>query len=80
MTFVQALNLSTGIANSLGAKLQNVLDALDAAHAGDLISACHRLDAFINEVAAQAGNKLTETQAAQLTLRAENVRVALGCG
>jgi hypothetical protein len=80
VTFVQALNLSTGIANSLDAKLQNVLDALDAAHAGDLISACHRLDAFINEVAAQAGNKLTETQAAQLTLRAENVRVALGCG
>ena len=80
VTFVQALNLSSGIANSLDAKLQNVLDALDAAHAGDVISACHRLDAFINEVAAQAGNKLTETQAAQLTLRAQNVRVALGCG
>lgn len=53
-------------------------DALDAAHAGDLISACHRPDAFINEVAAQGGTKLTEIQAAQLTLRAQNVRVALG--
>ncbi len=34
-TFVQTLNLSNGISNSLDAKLQNALEALDAAKAGD---------------------------------------------
>jgi hypothetical protein len=78
-TLVQTLNLSSGISNSLDVKLQNALDALDAAQAGDMISACNRLAAFINEVAAQTGKALTTTQAAQLTLQAQNVRLALGC-
>ena len=65
-TFIQTLNLSRGISNSFDAKLQNALDALDAANAGDVISACNRLSAFINEVNAQSGNALTENQAAQL--------------
>lgn len=78
-TFVQTLNLSQGIANSFDAKLQNSLDALDAANAGDIVSACNRMAAFINEVNAQSGNALTETQAGQLANAGAQVRSALGC-
>lgn len=78
-TFVQTLNLSRGIANSLDMKLQSVLEALDAASAGDAPSACNRMDAFLNEVSAQSGKALTEQQAAQLVVLAEQVRVALSC-
>jgi hypothetical protein len=78
-TFIQTLNLSNGISNSLDAKLQNALDALDAANAGDVTSACNRLSAFINEVNAQSGNALTEAQAAQLAIAGAQVRSALAC-
>lgn len=79
-TFVQTLNLSNGISNSLDAKLQNALEALDAAKAGDSVSACNRITAFQNEVTAQAGKAFTTTQAAQLATLAEQVRTALACG
>ncbi len=62
-TFVQSLNLSNGISNSLDTKLQTALQALDAANAGDSPSACNRIGAFINEVSAQAGKALTAAQA-----------------
>jgi hypothetical protein len=79
ITFVQVLNLSRGIANSFDAKLQNAMSALDAANAGDVISACNMLSAFRNEVAAQAGNTVTAEQAAQLDTAAQAVRTALAC-
>ena len=78
-TFVQTLNLSRGIANSLDAKLQNVLQALDDAGAGDTLSACNRMVGFINEVSAQTGKELSSTQAAQLTAAAARIRSALRC-
>ena len=78
-TFIQTLNLSQGISNSLDAKLQNALQALDAAKAGDVISACNRLSAFISELNAQSGNALTESQAAQLASVGAQVRSALDC-
>ena len=78
-TFVQTLNLSNGISNSLDAKLQNALQALDDANAGNTGSACNRLGAFLNEVSAQAGKVLTTAQAAQLTILASQVRSALNC-
>ena len=78
-TFVQTLNLSNGISNSLDAKLQNALQALDDANAGDTPSACNRMGAFINEVSAQAGKALTAGQATQLASLASQVRAALGC-
>jgi hypothetical protein len=77
--FVQNLNMSKGLTNSFDAKLQNALQALVAAQSGDVIAACNQLAAFIKEVAAQTGTALTTTQAAQLTLQAQNVRLALGC-
>ena len=47
-------------------KLQNALQALDAANAGNSPSACNRIGAFVNEVSAQAGKDVTTAQAAQL--------------
>jgi len=60
-------------------KLQTALQALDAANAGDSPSACNRLLAFLNEVNAQAGKALTESQAAQLASLAQQTRAALSC-
>lgn len=79
LAYVESLNLSNGIANSLDAKLQNALQALDAAHAGDVVSACNRIAAFTNEVDAETGTKLTTAQAGQLQLLADNVQTALQC-
>jgi hypothetical protein len=78
-TFVQTLNLSNGIANSLDAKLQNALQALDAANAGDSVSACNRLGAFLSEVRAQAGKALTTEQAQQLTALGQQAQSLLPC-
>jgi hypothetical protein len=79
ISFIQTLNLSGGISNSLDVKLQNALQALDAATSGDTPSACNRIIAFISEVSAQTGKTLTSAQAAQLTTDAQQVRAALGC-
>ena len=79
VTFVQTLNLAGGIANSLDAKLHNVLAALDDASAGNRLSACNRMGAFLNEVSAQTDKTLTEAQAAQLTAMAIQIRGVLGC-
>jgi hypothetical protein len=77
--FVQTLNLTVGISNSLDAKLQNVLQALDDASTGDSPSACNRISAFLNEVTAQAGKAISNSQAEQLRLAAEQIRGALRC-
>jgi hypothetical protein len=45
---VQSFNLQREIANSLDAKLQNAQDALEAARAGSLVSACNKPGAFSN--------------------------------
>jgi hypothetical protein len=78
-SFVQTLNLSTGIANSLDAKLQNVLQALDDARAGDSPSVCNRIVAFLNEVRAQTGKSISEAQSAQLASAAGQIRASLAC-
>lgn len=73
---VQSFNLPAGIANSLNIKLQ---DAIAAANAGNNAAACHHLNAFTNQVRAQAGKALTAAQAEQLLGVAAQVRAALGC-
>jgi hypothetical protein len=77
--FVQTLNLTAGISNRLDAKLQNVLQALDDASTGDSPPACNRIVAFLNEVTAQAGKAISNSQAKQLRLAAEQIRGALQC-
>jgi Tol biopolymer transport system component len=76
---VESFNLRQGIENSLDAKLANAKQALERANAGDTATACSLLDAFLNELAAQAGNALTVDQASQLTQKASAVKAALGC-
>jgi hypothetical protein len=79
VTFIQTLNLSGGISNSLDMKLQTALQALDAANGGDTPSACNRIAAFINEVSAQSGKSISSAQGTQLTSLAQQVQIALAC-
>ena len=79
VTFVQGLNLSSGISNSLDAKLRNVIEALEDASAGDIPSACGKIGAFANEINAQEGVRLTTAQATELRTTAQQVRAFLGC-
>ena len=79
INFVQTLNLSQGISNSLDAKLQNALAALDDASAGNTPSVCNRMQAFLNEVTAQTGGTLTPEQSVQLAATARQVQTALAC-
>jgi hypothetical protein len=80
VAFVQTLNLSAGIANSLDAKLQTILGALDDAGAGDNVSACGKIGAFLNEVNAQEGGRISSAQAEQLRTMAQQVYGAMSCG
>jgi len=79
ISLVESFNLKQGIENSLDVKLGNARQALERANAGDKATACSLLDAFVSEVAAQAGKALTVDQANQLTTKANAIKVALGC-
>lgn len=63
---VVAMNVQAGVENSLDAKLQNAIAALDDSKRGDKYSAINMLQALINEVNAQRGSRLTDAQATQL--------------
>jgi hypothetical protein len=76
---VEQMNLQQGIENSLDSKLANAQAALAAAQAGDLATACNLLDAFINDVKAQTGKKITLAEANQLILAADRIKAVLGC-
>jgi len=76
---VVTFNLQSGIENSLDAKLQNVLAALNAAQGGDVVGACGQLGAFINETTAQSGKKLTVAQSNALIAAAQRIRAVIGC-
>lgn len=77
---VASLNLKKGIENSLDAKLNAALAALDAARAGAIGTACNQLGAFANEVNAQTGKAITSADAAALLGLAMRIRAVLGCG
>jgi hypothetical protein len=70
---VQEMNLQQGIENSLDAKLSGAQDALNAENGGLHETAVNKLNAVINEVEAQRGNKLTPTQADELHAFATNL-------
>jgi subtilisin-like proprotein convertase family protein len=73
---VSGLGLPKGLTTALTSTLQ---DALDALAADDTAGACDSLQAFLNQVAAQKGKKLTTAQAEQLTEAANAIRSELGC-
>jgi hypothetical protein len=60
---VIVLNLHAGISNSLDSKLQNAISALDDMNENNDVAAINSLNAFINAVEAQRGNKITEEDA-----------------
>lgn len=76
ITLVKSFGLPYGIENSLVAKLQNALAALDVS---DTTTACDSLKAFMNECSAQSGKELSEQQANQLISSANQISTALGC-
>ena len=50
-----------------------------AIQAGNVAEACGALRAFINEVNAQAGKKITSADAAELIEAANELRTLIGC-
>jgi subtilisin-like proprotein convertase family protein len=73
---VAGLGLPHGLTTALNAKLQ---DALTDLNADDTAGACDSLQAFLNQVKAQTGKKLTTAQAQQLTDAANAIRTQLDC-
>ena len=71
-----SLGLQPGTANSLVVKLQGAASALDR---GNTEAACGSLGAFLNEVNAQTGKKLTAAQADLLMAEATRIRAVIGC-
>ncbi len=67
---VSSLGLPEGIQNSLTSKLSNVIKSLEK---GQTNAAINQLNAFINEVQAQSGKKLTSEQANMLILEATKI-------
>ncbi len=57
------LNLQQGISNSLDAKLGAAMQALDDINENNDVAAINTLEAFINAVEAQRGNKIPEADA-----------------
>ncbi|MFP5319824.1 MAG: hypothetical protein ACLGI2_16215 [Acidimicrobiia bacterium] len=73
---VDEAGLHPGTQQSLTAKLESALRALGAERAG---VACNLLRAFVNEVSAQPGKKITASVATALVAEAEGIRRQLGC-
>jgi hypothetical protein len=63
---VLSLNLQQGISNSLNAKLEAALQALDDVNANNNVAAITTLEAFINAVEAQRGGWISDTDAEEL--------------
>ena len=70
---INATNSLTGQALGL---LTNVSRQFDA---GNMRPACNGLNAFINQVQAQAGKQLTVPDASELIVAAQEIRTALDC-
>ena len=73
VTTVVDFNLGSGIGNALDRKLENVLNAMDRALAGDEPAAIGITYAFIQSVEAQRGKALSEAQADELVAAAEAI-------
>jgi hypothetical protein len=75
---VTTYNLAHGVTNSLDAKLQNALAALDSVNNGNSPTACNKLASFINEV--ESHQELSTAQATELINAANRIMRTLGCG
>ena len=70
---VYDLNLQNGIENSLDAKLDAALKAIDDLNENNDAAAINSLNAFINAVEAQRDNKITSAQADELIAKANGI-------
>ena len=77
--FKFGLNLANGIDNSLDAKLDAALLALDDINENNDVAACNSLEAFISAVEVQSGNKITVEDANDLIDHVTTI-VLLLCG
>jgi len=75
---VITLNLQQGISNSLDAKLQASMQALDDINENNNVAAINTLQAFINTVKAQRGNKISEADADALIASVQKIIDLLG--
>lgn len=75
---VAALNLKKGISNSLEAKLNAALNAVDDTNQDNDVAAINVLEAFINEVDAQRGVHISDTDADMLIAAARQIITLLG--
>ena len=76
---ISALNLKGGISNSLDAKLQNLVAALEDVRGGATASACSKLNSVVNEVNAQAGKEITQADAVALLAELARISAVLAC-
>jgi hypothetical protein len=76
---VLLLNLLGGIENSLDAKLETAINALLDVNENNDVAACNSLQAFINAVEAQTGNKIPQADADNLILQVLDIFEVLGC-
>ncbi len=70
---VMGMNLQQGIDNSLDAKLDAAYNALDDVNENNNVAAINSLNAFIDAVEAQRGNKISNAQADDLIAEAESI-------
>ncbi|UCE39299.1 MAG: hypothetical protein JSW00_08795 [Thermoplasmata archaeon] len=70
MDDIEEMNLPKGLECSLLSKLENAIKSLDK---GNDNAAMNKIEAFINEVEAQRGKKLTDAQADELIAAAEEI-------
>jgi len=71
---IESLDLPGGLENGLTKKLENALSSLERGNVG---AAVNRIQAFINQVDAQRGKKLTDEQADALIAEAEAILAQL---
>ena len=77
---VMTMNLQNGIENRLDSKQDAALIALEDVNSNSNGAACNTLQAFINAVEAQRGDKLADAQADQLIADAQEIQGQLICG
>ncbi len=71
------LGLHAGTQNSLVAKLNAALNALEDANESNDVAAINALEAFINAVEAQSGKKIEDTDAETLIVKAQHIAMLL---
>jgi hypothetical protein len=77
INYIQNLEIISGLKNSLAAKIENALTSLNDGHCE---TAINQLNAFINQVEAQRGKKLTDEEADNLISYAQAIIDAINDG